>query len=62
MRNLKRYLTAVGLVAFVAFLVGCGGGSNKATNPPPVTPEQEEQVVTTPKVNEGDPVAAEPEF
>jgi|GEM_PF-3949741 len=58
MRALKRYLTAVGLVAFVVFLVGCGGSSNKATNPPPVAPGvDEEEVAKTPKHGQGEPTA-----
>jgi hypothetical protein len=62
MRNLKRYLVAVGLVAFVAFLVGCGGSSDKATNPTPTPPGQdEEQVTPTPKVLVGQVTQAEPD-
>ncbi len=52
MSNVKRYLVAVGLVAFVAFLVGCGGSSDKATNPTPTpTDQDDEQVTSSPRAN-----------
>ena len=55
MSNVKRYLLAVGLVAFVAFLVGCGGDSDNATNPTPVPPSvDEEQATPTPKADADD--------
>lgn len=57
MRVFKRYLTAVGLVAFVVFLVGCGGSSDSSTNPPPTSPVvEDEEIPQTPKHGAGDEV------
>lgn len=57
MRAFKRYLTAVGLVAFVVFLVGCGGSSDSSTNPPPTPPVvDEEEIPQTPKDGAGDEI------
>ncbi|MCK4548438.1 MAG: hypothetical protein KAW17_13465 [Candidatus Eisenbacteria sp.] len=59
MKEFRRYLLAVGLVAFVAFLVGCGGSSDNVTNPTPTPPDVPEDVTQTPKSANDDAEAAE---